>query len=72
MAQLLASGHYFDTMKRYHHHDPAVRGTLNTILCSLTLFDIHISSLKTEMYLQLNNYICACNNCDGDSCIHPK
>ena len=52
----------------YHHHDLAVRGTLNTIICSLILFDIQISALKR--YFQLNKSIC--NNFNGDICIYPK
>ena len=48
MAQLVASVRWFDPPDepRSHHHDLAVRGTLNSIICSLTLFDIQISSLK--------------------------
>ena len=48
VAQLVTSVRYFDPPDepRYHHHDLAVNRTLNTIICSITLFDIQISSLK--------------------------
>ena len=67
VAQLVASVRLFDPPDepRYHCHDLAVSGTLNTIICSLTLFDIQISS-----YLQLNKS--SCSNCNGDICIYPK
>ena len=55
MPQLLASGLLFESPNepRYHHHDQqvhvAVSQTLNdSIICSLTLFDIEISSFKKK------------------------
>ena len=55
---LLASGRYFDPPDgpMNHHHDLSVSGVLNTIICSLSLFDIQISSLKNR-YVQMNKNI---------------
>ena len=82
MVQLSASGRLFKSPDepRYHHHDlhlhVAVSRTLNaSIICSRTLFDTEISSLKktttkTQRHLQLNKNICT--NCNGDIRIYTK
>ena len=48
MAQLLASGRLFESPDEpRYHQNVAVSRTLNdSIICSRTLFDIEISSLK--------------------------
>ena len=70
VVQLLASGREFDPQNepRYHRHDLAVSGTLNTIIYSLTLLDIQVSSLKKILQLNINS----CNNWNGDIFIYPK